>query len=132
MPLYGAAQAGYNRTSNQGLNLSAPGPGESATLFTGTEVSPPVAGTTTSVAIARGTQGSGDNGITFKASGGAASTVVDIQSANSDVEAAYGTVGQIAGDGSDGGYSDNGRAAFYRAKISAYSTGSLPVVMAQR
>ncbi len=130
--LYGVAQAGYNGPPNQGKNLTALIPGDSYTLFDGTET--PSNGLA-SVAIVRGTApGFTDAGITFYVTGGAAiTTTIDIQASNIDSDADYFTLATITPDSSgNGAYTDQGRAAFYRAKLSAYSTGNMPIVNCQR
>ncbi len=127
--IYGAAQAGDN--TDLGLNLTALIPGEGMTLFDGTET--PEEGLA-SVAFARGySPSASDNGTSFFASGMAATTVVDIEASNVDDDALYTQVGQIGADmNGNGAFTDVGRAAFYRAKLSAYTTGDMPTVTAQR
>jgi len=130
--LYGVAQAGYNAPPDQGKNLTALIPGDSYTLFDGTET--PSNGLA-SVAIVRGTApGFTDAGITFYVTGGpAVSTTIDIQGSNIDADADYYTLATITPNASgNGAYTDQGRAAFYRAKISAYSSGAMPIVNVQR
>lgn len=132
MPLYGVAQAGSNPPPNQGLNLTALIPGDFYELFTGAET--PSNGLA-SVAIVRGTAPAfTDNGITFYVTGGAdTSTKIDIQGSNIDSDGDYYTLDTITPDANgNGAYTDVGRAAFYRAKLSAYSTGKMPIVTVQR
>ena len=132
MPLYGVAQAGSNAPPNQGLNLTSLIPGDFFELFTGAET--PSNGLA-SVAIARGTApGFTDAGITFYVTGGAAvSTKIDIQGSNLDADGDYFTLATITPDAAgNGAYTDAGRAAFYRAKLSAYSSGAMPIVSCQR
>lgn len=118
MPLYGVPQAGSNRDSTK--NLTCVNVGDSYTLLDGTEVFSEV---TKSVAIARGEMGSGDNGMSFFASGMGASSQVDIEASNEDDDSLYTVVGTIASDSNgNGAYTDVGRAAFYRVVPS--DTGS--------
>ncbi len=113
MPLYGIPQAGSNPDLSK--NLSDVTVGTSYVLLDGTEDI--AAETPASVAFARGTQGSSDNGMTFFASGMGAGGSVNVQAANEDVDALYANVNTIVDDGSGngvGGTTDVGRAAFYR------------------
>ena len=124
MPLYGTAQAGGYPTVIY--------PGDNFTMFDGTETP---ATTTISIAFLRGNApaGIGDNGTSFDASGMPSGMVIDIQVANADVTGNYNTVGQIAPDANgNGNYPDIGRSAYYRAKISAYTTGAMPILIARR
>jgi hypothetical protein len=110
MPLYGVFQAGSN--SDLSKNLSDVCPGQSYTLLDGTEDFGEVAA---SVAFARGTQGSGDNGCSFFASGGSEGDTVGIQAAAVDEDQFYTEVGSISLDANgNGAATDVGRAAFYR------------------
>lgn len=111
MPLYGAFQAGSNPDMSK--NLTDVCPGQSYTLLDGTEdFSGEVMA---SVAFARGTQGSGDNGISFFASGGASGGSVSVEAANEDIDSHYTEVNQISLDANgNGACTDVGRAAFYR------------------
>lgn len=130
MPVYGTPQSGPYADS--GRNLRAISPGDRYVLFNGTETP---AADLASVAIVRGhSPSAADNGVTFYVSGSAeTSTVIDIQGSNEDVDGSYFTVAQITPDANgNGSYTDVGRDAFYRAKLSAYSTGAMPVVTAQR
>lgn len=129
--LYGTAQAGFNGPPNQGLNLTSIIPGDSYTLFDGTE---PPGVNRTSVAVNRGTApGFVDNGITFYITGAPNGTTVDIQGSNIDLDGDYLTLATITPNASgNGAYTDVGRAAFYRVKISAYVSGAMPVVTTQR
>ena len=131
MPLYGIRQAGSNPDATK--NLSDVAPGASYTLFDGTET--PVLGMK-SVAFARGAQGSGDNGITFDAAGMPSDMTIDVQVSNDDVDAHYTTVATLAAstspDTGNTAYTDVGRSAFYRLYVSAYTTGTMPTVKAQR
>lgn len=129
MPLYGVPQAGSNPDLTK--NLTDVCPGQSYTLLDGTEVFGDV---TASVAFARGTQGSGDNGTSFFASGGAAGGQVDIEAANVDEDAFYTVVNSISLDANgNGAATDVGRAAFYRVKASLSGSPETGVtVIAQR
>lgn len=130
MPSYGVAQSGYSATS--GLNLTSIVPGDSFTLFDGTET--PVQGMK-SVAFSRGASPSGaDNGTSFDISGMPSTAVVDIQAANIDVDSAYSSVsGNLTPDtNGNATYTDVGRSAFYRAVLTTYVSGAMPVVRAQR
>ncbi len=110
MALYGAPQAGSN--SDLGKNLSDVCPGQSYKLLDGTEVFTVI---TKSVAFARGTQGSSDNGVSFFASGGTLGDNVSIQASAVDEDDQYTEVGSISLDANgNGAFTDVGRAAFYR------------------
>lgn len=129
--VYGTAQAGFNGPPNQGLNLASLTPGEPYTMFDGTET--PSNGLK-SVAFARGPSASfSDQGTTFDCRGIPAGCTIDIQVANDDLDTAYGTVATLSPDANgDAQYTDVGRSAFYRAKLSAYTSGTMPIVKAQR
>jgi hypothetical protein len=123
MPTYGTPQAGSN--SSLGKNLSAVCVGDTYILFDGTETA---AGGLKSVAFARATQGSGDNGITFQVIGAPAGSQVDIQSSNEDVDASYVNVETLTADSSgNANYTDTGRSPFWRAVLG--SGGASPAVM---
>ncbi len=127
MPLYGIPQAGSN--SNQSLNLTSVCPGDSFTHFDGTET--PSAGLS-SVAFSRGySPGAGDNGTTWYIQYPLASPVatVAIQGSNLDINAGYQTLSIVSGNGA---YTDTGRAAFYRLQLLTYTSGGMPVGLAQR
>lgn len=129
MPLYGVFQAGSN--SDLGKNLSAVCIGDTYVLFDGTET--PESGLK-SVAMARATQGSGDNGITFQMVGGSEGSTVDIQSSNEDVDASYVVVMTLTADGSgNANGTDVGRSPFYRAVLGTdTSPSTMPKVIAER
>lgn len=131
MPLYGVAQAGSNPPPNQGLNLTSLIPGDFYELFTGAET--PVQGMT-SVAINRGIAPAFvDNGITFYINGGPAGAKVAIQGANIDTDADYFQLDEETLDSNGAAvYTDTGRAAFYRVKLTAYTSGPMPIVTVQR
>jgi hypothetical protein len=128
--LYGTPQAGSN-TTDLSKNLSDVCPGQSYVLLDGTEDFSEVAN---SVAFARGTQGSGDNGISFFASGGAAGGSVSIQGAAEDIDSHYTEVNSISLDANgNGAATDVGRAAFYRVSTSLSGSPETGVkVIAQR
>ncbi|MDE2099623.1 MAG: hypothetical protein KGL39_20390 [Patescibacteria group bacterium] len=123
MPTYGTPQAGGVVTS-----LS---PGDKGyQLFNGTEVA---AQGLKSVSVARGGAFAGDNGISFFASGMPLTSVIQIQASNDDVDGHYTVVGTINPDANgNGAYTDIGRAGFYRAVLSTYVSGAMPVVVADR
>lgn len=124
MPLYGVFQAGSN--SDLSKNLSSVCVGDTYILFDGTET--PAEGMT-SVAFARATQGSGDNGITFFASGMPGDCTVGIQAANEDIDANYLTLAVLTGDAAgNAAYTDTGRAPFWRAILVTFG-GASPEVM---
>jgi hypothetical protein len=122
----------YNVRQPAGLAALTPGDGPYV-MFDGTETP---ATTLASVAFARGSGGIGPpQGITFSATGLPSGCTVDIQVSETDVDGDYWTPNgaTIGGDANgNGGYTDIGYSAFYRAKISAYTTGAMPVVKAQR
>ncbi len=129
MPVYGVAQVGNNPVP--GLNLTSIIPGDSYTLFDGTET--PAQGLA-SVAFSRGySPGVSDNGVTFYVTGLPASATVDIQGSDTDIDGDYTQLWQISPDtNGNGAYTDVGRPAFYRALLSTYSSGAMPVCKAQR
>ena len=130
MPLYGVFQAGSNPDMSK--NLTDVCPGQSYTLLDGTEDF--TGEVTASVAFARGTQGSGDNGVSFYASGMSSGDSVDIQGAAEDEDAKYAYLSTITPDtNGNGAVTDVGRAAFYRvAPLNNSSPVSGIRVIAQR
>ncbi len=130
--LYDTPQAGSNRT-NLGKNITCLDVGQSYEMFDGTET---YASGLSSVAFARGTQGSTDAGVTFNAQGMSAGQVIDVQVAGENEDADYTTVGQLfastgSPDSGNAAYTDVGRSPFYRLYCSAGS-GAMPIVRAQR
>ncbi len=124
MPLYGVYQAGSN--PDLGKNLSAVCVGDTYVLFDGTEEAEEGL---KSVAFARATQGSSDNGISFFASSIPGDAVVAIQAANEDIDDEYVTLAQMSGtNGETAAYTDIGRAPFWRAILLEWGGGS-PDVM---
>ena len=112
MPLYGIRQSGSNPDATK--NLSDVAPGTSYVLLDGTEDFSEVF---TSVAFARGTQGSDDAGMSFSASGIPSGGSVSIQAANEDTDALYTEVNSITPDANGNGSAlDIGRSAFYRVE----------------
>ena len=122
MKLYGAAQAGGG--------LQSVSPGERIVLFDGTET--PAAGVTT-VAFCRATGPTQvPSPIVFTTHFPAAPTAtVLIQASNVDVESQYQTV-YTSTNKQDDYYADYGAFTFYRARLSAYTSGGMPVAIAQR
>lgn len=134
MPNYGIPQSGFNQGANQGLNLTDLIPGESFVCFDGSE-SPAV--NLASVAFNRGLAPAfTDQGITFYMNGAPPDMVIDVQGSNIDLNGDYVTLGQLGPQASgNDAYTDVGRAAFYRVKISTASSGSpavMPKVTVQR
>ena len=121
MPLFTTPQAGNVRTAVY--------PGDKYTLFDGTES--PSAGLK-SVAFNRAPgNGQSGNGMVFTVDFTSAPTAtVQIQGANSDIEANYQTLATISTQ--HGYYNDYAEFAYYRAVLSAYSAGGQPVVTVQR
>lgn len=110
------------------------GPGESLTLFDGTET--PAEGLA-SMCFARGySAGQAQAYSTFHADGMPSDMVIDVQAANVDAEADYHTIGQMTSENASPAgfpfFTDDGSPAFYRLKISAYTSGSMPIVTVQR
>ena len=130
MPLYGINQAGAN-TAGASHNLTSVSPGDSYTLFNGTET---VSTGTASVAYSRGNSPSmNDAGQTFYLSGCANGTTVDIQTSNQDVAGTYFSVNTMTPNAAgNAAYTDIGRAQFVRAYIKAFVSGDTPVVIVQR
>lgn len=136
MPVFGIPQPGPFGPPNQGLNVTCVQPSERLTLFDGTET--PAVGLA-SIAFARGYQGSQDGGSTFTIIAMPAGMTVDVQVCSppdggfasvAAMDAAFVTVNTAAP--SDPPYTDIGRSTFYRFKISAYTTGAMPVGVVQR
>ena len=121
--LYGTLQAG-------GV-ITTVGPSDQLTLFSGTEA--PSSGIK-SVAFARGyNPGAGESVVTFYVSGLGASNVVEIEGSNTDVDGDYFVLSTITPDANgNGAYSDSGQALYYRAVLSTYVSGGMPVVTVQR
>lgn len=131
MPIYDTPQAGSYGPPNQGKNVTAVGPGDSITLFDGTES--PAQGLS-SIAFARGDSGSQDDaGLSVFATGMASDLTIDIQGSNVNVDGSFTTLEQLFPDANgNAAATDIGRAAFYRAQISAYSSGTMPTCTVQR
>ena len=101
------------------------------TLFNGGET---VAQGLASIPFQRGNSPSGnDAGSSFIALGMASDMVIDVQAANENVAASFVTTQSITADASgSGGTSEPGRSMFYRLLISAYSSGTMPIVTVKR
>lgn len=123
MPLFTAARTG----------ICCLVPGDSMNLFDGTETP---SDELASIMFARGYSPSGDDaGSTFTGKGLASDLVIDIEAANplqgvNPVDGDFSQVGQISAGSLT--YTDIGRSAFYRAKITTYTSGSMPTVTVQR
>jgi len=117
MPVYGS------------LGPTAIVPGDNYVLFNGTET--PASGTK-SIAIARA-EGAHDTGVmTFTVQFASSPTAtVSIEASNVDADASYQTIYAGAGTQQDY-YADLGGFAFYRANLSAYTSGGMPTVIVQR
>ena len=118
MPIYNVTQAG-------GV-LSAVYPGQSFTLFSGTES--PSAGIK-SVAFNRPAAPGGIQApfvFTVNFPSAPTSSSVQIQGSNDDVDGHYQTLATIATQ--NGYYSDAGQFNFYRAVLATYSVGGQPIV----
>lgn len=126
MPIYGTPQAGSN-TAGAAYNIRAVIPGDSFTFFDGTET---VANGLASIAFNRGYSPTGSNNVTVYVQGAPASGfTIDLQGAMTNEEADYYTITTITPDANgNGAASDDGTAAFLRMKISAYSSGAMPIV----
>jgi hypothetical protein len=139
MPAFGIAQSGGFGPPNQGLNVTCVQPGEELTLFDGTET---VALNLASIDFARGTMGSGDNGSTFNLTGIPTGMTVDVQACSPPAggfastaakDKAFTSLVTLSPDANgNASYTDIGRSAFYRYKISAYTSGTMPVGVVQR
>lgn len=131
MPLYGVPQAGWNLSPFQGLNLTCIIPGDSFTLFDGTET--PSAGLK-SVAVNRGISPSyTDTGLTVYVAGAPSGCTVAVEGSNIDKDGDYFSISTISPDANgNGAYTDTGRAAFYRVVLATYTGGAMPVVTIQR
>jgi hypothetical protein len=129
LPIYGTAQAGSNATL--GLNLTSLIPGEQITLFSGSETA---ALNLKSVAFARGySPSASDQGTTFNISGMPSGMTIDVQVASKDIDGDYTSVVTMTPDtNGNSAYTDVGRSAFFRLLISAYTTGAMPIAVAQR
>ena len=142
--LWNTPQSGYNQTY-PGLNAVCLYPGDDYALFDGTEAN--VATGTKSVHFTRGTQGDTDAGTTFSVTGCPNGSVIEIQGSNgvaqstsgptapivaqtpTSLDASFNTVGTITGNGP---YLDPGRYQYYRAIVSTFEAGDVPVVIAKR
>lgn len=129
MPAYGHPKPGYNQ-ADPGKNLAALYPGDPLTLLDGTETM--VEGDA-SVAFARGMSWSMDDaGMTFLSHGSSASDVIDVQCANVDEDDHYTFAGTLTIDeNGNGAYTDIGRSAFYRVKLTTLGE-AVPEVIVQR
>lgn len=123
MAVYGVAQVG-------GV-LTALYPGDSMVLFDGTET--PASGLK-SVAFNRGPSPSSDDaGSTFYIAGIPPQMTVDVQGANADVDGQYLTLTTLSPDANgNAAYTDIGRAAYFRLKVSAYTSGAMCTAKVQR
>lgn len=132
MPLYNIPQAGPWGPPNQGRNVTELCPGDFMVLFDGA-VDTPAAGDA-SVAFARGPgRTDGDNGTTFSITFPSAPTAqVDIQGTNDLSTAATWTTVYSSLNTQNDPYTDVGRFRFYRAKLTSYSAGGAPTVIASR
>lgn len=110
--------------------ISSVQPGDSYSLFDGTEIP---GASIKSAPFSRGESPSGsDQGSTFSMDFVSAPTaVVLIQGANVDAEANYVTLWTSTNTQHDN-YTDTARWAFYRAVLSTYSAGGMPVVRVKR
>jgi hypothetical protein len=122
MPVYGSAQVG-------GV-LTTVIPGDFYTLFNGTETP---ASSLKSVAFERGPSPSGDDaGSTFQVVfPGTTVSTLQIQASNVDVDADYVMVFSSANT-TIGNYTDTARWRYYRAVLTAYTSGGMPVVTVKR
>lgn len=105
-------------------------PGDTVTLFDGTETP---GSSVNSTALNRATgPGNRPSGIVFTIDYGSAPTaVVTIQASNADVDAQYQTLYTSTSTQNDY-YADAGNFAWYRAHMTSYSAGGMPIVVAQR
>lgn len=133
--LYGTPQSGFNGPPNQGKNLTSLTAGEQITLFDGTET-PALA--LKSVAFANGYNPQGGNSnITFNAKGMPADMTIDVQVAAHDIDGEYSSIGTMAPsagtpDTGNAFLTDDGKSAFYRLYISAFTTATMPTVTATK
>jgi hypothetical protein len=137
--VFGIAQAGGIGPPNQGLNMTTVYPGDSLTLFDGTET--PALGLA-SIAFARGMMGSNDGGLTINLSGMPAGMAIDVQvcsapaagfASTTALAAAMSSVTTLTPDsGGNASYTDIGRSQFYRLEVSAYTTGAMCVGVVKR
>ena len=137
MSLYGSPQIGSRQwdpaggltpAQMAGLNLTTLMPGESIKLFDGTEAA---GASVKSVAIARSRGVAGYAPVTFSIDFPSSPTdSLLIQGANFDVEGDYQTLYTSTNKQHDV-YTDTGAWLFYRATLSSYSAGSMPIVAAQ-
>lgn len=116
MPVYGS------------LGPTAIIPGDNYVLFNGTET--PASGTK-SIAIARA-EGAHDTGVmTFTVAFPSSPTAtVAIEASNVDSDGSYIALASITAQNDY--YADQGGFAFYRANLSAYTSGGMPTVIVQR
>lgn len=121
MPLYKAGH--YGPTATQ--------PGDTLMMFDGSETP----GTNVkSIALSRATgPGNKPAGIVFTINYPSAPTATCVvQASNEDVDAEYQTVNTFQAGNQLDWYADIGNFAFYRAVLTAYTSGGMPKVVAQR
>lgn len=106
-------------------------PGEKISMFDGTETA---AANLKSAAFSRGNAGGQpDSGITFAASGMPAGSVIQIQGSLTDVDGDYYVIFTMNPDANGNAvYTDVGYSTFYRAVLSTYIGGAMPILKAQR
>jgi len=122
MKLYGAAQAGGS--------LQSVSPGERIVLFDGTET-PAVGVTSLAFARAPGPIQSPAPMVFTNHFPAAPTATVLVQASNVNVDAQFQTV-YTSTNKQDDYYADYGAFAFYRMQLSAYTSGGMPVSIAQR
>lgn len=126
MPIYGIPQSGS--FPNAANNLTTVQPGDTFVLFSAESPTPPQA----SVAFCRGqAPGTGvASPIVFQATWATTPTAqMDVQGSNTDVDAAYLSLGSITTQ--DGFYSDAGGFRFYRGRLVSQSGGGAVTLIAK-
>lgn len=121
MPLYKTGPYGPTATA----------PGDTLVMFDGTETP---GANVQSIALSRATgPGNKPAGIVFTVNYGSTPTATCvIQASNEDVDSEYQVVNTFQAGAQNDWYSDLGNFAFYRAVLTAYSSGGMPKVVAQR
>lgn len=122
MPVYGTPQSG---------GLTSVSPGSQFVMWDGTETP---ALNVKSIAFSRASiAGLADNGSSFDAQGMPASSAISIQGSNTDSELTYITLNILNPDSnSNAYYTDIGRFMFYRAQLTTYTSGTMPILIVQR
>lgn len=138
MPLWGTGYQAF-------LSFPDLRPGDDLTLFSAADT---IVSGQASIAFTRGSAPGNDVGSTFSLTGCPNNSVVVIQGSNgvsqsttgpvavtptlANMDASFVTVATIALTNGSGSYLDQGRYAFYRALVSTFAMGDVPVLIVKR